>query len=355
MNADPVPDTRPLPDGLRQTLPLARYRLEWRVTATIRLPDYAGSMLRGAFGHALRQVSCMTRQKDCPGCPLLGTCPYPAIFAPPPPTRHALQQFSAIPAPYVIEPPPWGARVVQPDAPLGFNIVLVGRALAELPLIILAWRRALARGIGPGDGRAELERVVHCAEDGEQNIHRPDLGTIHPHDATVTLPPMIPTGPGSVATLHFHTPLRLQENGRALPPERLSTRVLLMALVRRMSLLSEFHAQSPEAAHFAALRQATESLGERRQLEWRDWTRYSARQQQKMALGGVMGSWELHGELGNFLPFLKLGQWLHVGKEAVFGLGGYTCQYHEPDHSPAECSGGRAPTSQPVESASKTP
>jgi hypothetical protein len=33
--------------------PLARYRLDWQASTSLRLPDYSGSMLRGAFGHAL--------------------------------------------------------------------------------------------------------------------------------------------------------------------------------------------------------------------------------------------------------------------------------------------------------------
>jgi hypothetical protein len=81
------------------SFPVARYRFEFQVRQAIRLPDYAGSMLRGAFGHALRQLACMTRQKDCAGCPLIGSCPYPMIFAPPPPATHRLQKFSQIPPP----------------------------------------------------------------------------------------------------------------------------------------------------------------------------------------------------------------------------------------------------------------
>ena len=93
-------------------LPLARYRFHWRVSAPIHLPAYAGSMLRGAFGHALRRLACMTRQADCAACPLLHTCPYPGIFAPPP-VEHSLQRFSQMPAPYVIEPPAWGERTLE--------------------------------------------------------------------------------------------------------------------------------------------------------------------------------------------------------------------------------------------------
>lgn len=68
------------------TFLLARYRFEWQAGTPIRVPDYAGSMLRGAFGHALRQLACMTRQRVCPGCSLLSTWPYAAIFTPPLPS-----------------------------------------------------------------------------------------------------------------------------------------------------------------------------------------------------------------------------------------------------------------------------
>lgn len=303
--------------------PVARYRFEWRVTAPLRLPDYAGSMLRGAFGHALRQLSCMTRQKECDGCPLLSTCPYPAIYSPPPPAQHDLQKFSAIPVPYVIEPPEMGSRRLETGESLSFGMVLLGKALRELPLVILAWRRALARGVGAGDGTADLVRVtvVHASQEWE--VHRPESGTIASHSQEVTLNATgNRRGPSSI-TLHFTTPLRLQQNGRALPPGKLELRTLLMALVRRANLLAEFHCDGPMIEDFGPLSAAADHVRDVQRLKWHDWTRYSSRQQQKMALGGVVGEWTLHGPLGLFWRFVQLGEWLHVGKEASFGLGRY--------------------------------
>lgn len=142
------------------TLSLGRYRLDWQVTRSIRLPDYAGSMLRGAFGHALRSIGCITREKDCTTCPLRRDCPYTILFEPVPPEHHPLQDFSRIPVPYIIEPPEWGTRVLHPGDTLSFHFTLIGCALQELPIAILAWRRALARGIGPDDGTAELTSIV---------------------------------------------------------------------------------------------------------------------------------------------------------------------------------------------------
>lgn len=305
------------------SFPVARYRFEFRARRPIRLPDYAGSMLRGAFGHALRQLACMTRQQDCAGCPLITSCPYAAIFAPVPPVNHSLQRFSQVPAPYVIEPPAWGGRVLAAGETLTFHQVLVGRALQELPLIVLAWRRALARGVGAGDGTADLIRVVHCGEAGEYEVHRPESGAIAAHVQAIDLPAAIDAVATSSVELRFETPLRLQHNGRALPPDKLQARVLLMALIRRASLLAEFHADGPLLSDFAALAEACDDFREAKSLKWLDWTRFSSRQQQKMSLGGVIGIWRLEGRLAPFAPFLQLGEWLHVGKEAAFGLGQY--------------------------------
>ena len=42
-----------------------------------------------------------------------------------------------------------------------------------------------------------------------------------------------------------------------------------------------------------------------------------------LALGGLLGRMQLQGELAPFAELLHWGQWLHVGKNTSFGLGGY--------------------------------
>ena len=42
-----------------------------------------------------------------------------------------------------------------------------------------------------------------------------------------------------------------------------------------------------------------------------------------MTLGGLVGHWQLQEVPEQLLPFIYLGQWLHVGKECAFGLGKY--------------------------------
>ncbi len=331
------------------SIPLARYRLEFTVETPLHLPAYAGSTLRGVFGGALRASSCMTKQKTCDGCPLLATCPYAIVFETRPPAEgHALQKFSQVPHPYVIEPPQWGERDYAPGEVLAFHMVLAGRALDQLALIVWAFVRALRRGIGRGDGTAQLTRVIHVGTTETTILDDPE-GSIQDHDAAVPSAPILlapharnlgslpPTGGASAwggpaptfgesATLIFDTPLRLQVDGRRATADEHTPRRLLMALVRRIALICEFHGGGPLDLDFTALGAAAEHLHSEKDLHWRDWQRYSSRQQQKMALGGVVGTWTLTGDLAPFLPFLHIGQWLHVGKEATFGLGGYRLQ-----------------------------
>lgn len=309
-------DARPV------SFPAARYRFDCVADTPVRLPEYAGSVLRGAFGHALKKTVCITRQSDCHTCALYRSCAYPAVFKPPAPATHSVQKFADIPAPYVIEPPAWGEKHHASGDTFSFHFVLIGQALKHLPLILHAWQRALASGIGPGDGSARLHSVHHCQPDHDACIYRSDDGEVLPHHAV--LPPAPPVH-GSV-TLRFATQVRLQHEGKPLRPHTITAQRLLIGVVKRSALISEFHAGHKHTLGYYELGQQAGQIDARHDLQWRDWTRYSSRQKQEMSLGGVIGTWQLSGDLAPFWPHLHLGQWLHVGKNATFGLGHYTLE-----------------------------
>ena len=348
---------------MHSTLPLARYRFTARVQQSLALPDYAGSLLRGQFGAALRNVACMTRAPTCPGCPLLQTCPYTRIFEAPPPPKgeHALQDFSQIPNAYVLEPPTPGARVLDAGEDFAFHLVLIGHATDQLALVIFALQRALAQGLTRERVPADLLRVDWVDSHGAAHaVWTEQQPTLLEQTATLTVPTpafVAEITPELIAThaiftgatgqndqhiaLRIHTPLRLQSQGKPLGVGQLKPRALIAAIARRTALLMEFHAGNPpsigghsswgEAAkHACAL---ADTLTDTQDLHWFDWTRYSSRQQQQMTLGGVLGSWTLHGKsetLTQLWPWLWLGQWLHVGKNATMGLGGYLVDTQHP-------------------------
>jgi hypothetical protein len=308
-------------------LPLARYRFSATFDTSLPLPSYSGSLLRGAFGTALRRSTCMTGLPVCGACPLRQTCPYTTLFEAPPRDTPLGQKFSEVPNPYVLEPPAPGRNVLPAGEPLVFHMVLVGeRALQQLPLVIHAWQRALAHGLGPHRIAGVLQEVHWKGADAAHRVFAAVEGQTLPHDCGIRVP-AFPGGDRLV--LDIRTPLRLQHEGHALGPQQLNARTLVAAALRRATLMLHLHASQtpPTASDASALVQGACLLDEdRTALRWFDWTRFSSRQQQKMTLGGVVGRWSLHGNVEPLWPWLWLGQWLHVGKNATMGLGGYDLQ-----------------------------
>jgi hypothetical protein len=301
------------------SLPFARFQFNFQVETPLHLNFYSGSMLRGAFGHALRHLSCMTKLPDCSDCMLYHSCPYPLVFETPPQTS-SFQAFSQIPNPYMIEPPPLGSKDYQVGEVLSFNMVLVGRAMAQLPLIIFAWQRALAVGLGKERSRARLLNVVFEPDQPAAQVIYDTAADNAVQAYSAFVPP--PLADVDELTLQFVTPLRIQKQGKILTRE-MTARDFLSALVRRYFLLLEFHGENYQAPDFVALIEQAQAVTA--QVDFRPcaWQRYSNRQQQAMRLDGVLGSVALRGDLSAFLPFLQAGQWLHVGNKTTFGMGQY--------------------------------
>lgn len=322
-------------------IPVARYRFTARMRVPLELPHYAGSLLRGQFGAALRHITCMTRQENCKGCPLQITCPYSRIFeAPAPPQNsHALQNFSHIPNPYIMESPPPSARALKIGDNFVFDMVLIGHAREQLALVIFALQRALDRGLKRERADSDLYQVDYVDAAGNaQTVWTSENPYLQPHSNTLNTMELIAgyahhTGDSGELCLKIHTPLRLQNQGRPLRVAELTPRTLLSNLARRTSLLMEFHTEQKEQKEqnyfgnsVKNIIQLSKDITDTHQLRWYDWTRYSSRQHQEMKLGGVLGNWILHGDKNTLLqiyPWLWLGQWLHIGKNATMGMGGY--------------------------------
>jgi len=320
-----TPDDNPLPPALA----VARLRFTALPERPLQLPAHAGALLRGVFGAALRQGACSTGLPRCGECPLLRSCAYPALFETPPQPTQFAQRFSQMPNPYVIEPPPGLARV-RPGERLVFHMVLVGEATQQqLPLVVGAWQRALAAGLGQARVPARLVAVESV---DAQGLAQPafDLAARR----TLAALPLLDLGAIARAgtqmaggvLLQFDSPLRLQHESQPLRPPQLRPRAFVSHLLRRINLMLDLHLgirPAPFDVH-ALLALADQLADDRSQLHWQDLRRYSASQGRELPQGGVMGRWAWQGPVVPLLPWLLLGQWLHVGKAATAGLGGYS-------------------------------
>lgn len=304
-------------------IPLARYRFHCRATSPIIFPRYAGSAWRGAFGHALKHTVCVTRLRNCCQCLLWRSCAYSYLFETPPPQGASmLRKYPAAPHPFLIHPEATNARRYAAGEEFSADLTLIGRANAQLPYVIHAWRKMGQTGIGAGRGRFTLEAVSQLvSSEGWQEVYR-DGGTL------AAQPPLVPPAisrPEGRCALVLETPVRIQHRERLMGVEEFSFQGLLAALLRRLSLLSYFHGPGPLQADFRTL---VDQAGGVRALEtdlvWYDWERYSNRQQTRMRMGGLLGRvvFDSHA-LAPFWPWLAAGQAVHVGKGTVMGLGRY--------------------------------
>lgn len=263
------------------------------------------------------------RLRACDDCPLIESCAFPYLFEgrqrrdPP-----ALRSLDRVPVPYLFHPSAQSGRLEAGDV-VTVDLTLVGNANHRLLYVVHALAEAGAGGLGAGRARLQLERVDRLA-DLEGRVAERVFG-----DARFRAPAPPSSPPSSLADaefleIHLATPLRLKLQGRLLTPEKFHPGDLADAVVRRLSALAAFYADVQLDADFRLLKHQARLLETvQASLKWGERLRYSSRQEQKMAMGGVLGRLTVRvpPEAREVLPWLDLGQWVGAGKGVSMGLG----------------------------------
>lgn len=272
-----------------------RWRLTFTPLSPLMLPEFSGSLLRGVFGHALKDMACA-----CSGDRHESGCRYQHIFESPLALGNPTQGVHTPPPAYVLTPPALGARRVAIGEPVSFELTLLGPAIAEEGLILAAWRRALRRGLG--------HPAVPC-----------ELLQAQP----VPLP--IPAADTQAVRLNLTTPWHIKRYGKPLAANACTPGDILQAMTHRIQVVRQTWnwpcaPQTPEPDALQA------GAHIRMQLQDAHWERFSNRQRRCMPLSGVLGHMDLHARqphaLNDWLPLLNWITWLHGGGKAALGLGG---------------------------------
>lgn len=286
----------------------------------MRLPHYPGSLWRSALGASLRRQVCITGAPTCNDCPFIRRCAYGFLFDTPQPAQATglAAQYTELPHPYVISPrSPGGAYRASESVTVDLIVIGPGhRFLSEL--------LAAAANLRLGPARLDLQYIT-LLPPGSNTAE----GEVTTRAGVLEARPRIPEPPPAPSTVRidFEHPLRLRRANQYLRPDSFDFATLFTTLMRRIHMLHALiGGATPGADPRTLADQARAVRWQALELRWVDWARRSTRQKRRIPMGGLTGSIHLTDGFEPLWPWLWAGQWLHVGKGAVMGLGRYRLQ-----------------------------
>lgn len=260
----------------------------WRMGLSERGRRVALTVLRGAFGAALHDLSCEA---------------YAEVFRP--------DERDGSPA-YLLRRSPHE----MPGRGI-FEMVLFDRALAHLDVVLDAMRLAGERGLGRDRTPFVVERLAWLDPRGRPCRERAVEG---PFPLDLTAWPLAGDPAHEPCRLLFPEPVRILR--RQVLIERPTLRDVVVAGCRRLEgLVAPEHRVSAHELQVAGLEAADAVVSQAFVGERGSVGRWSATQQQRVELHGVSGHLDLPEGPGLLWRLLAALQWTHCGKATVVGLG----------------------------------
>jgi hypothetical protein len=225
------------------------------------------------------------------------------------------------PRPFVFRASHLDGRTVRAGAPFHFDLHVVDLREPALAYFVLAFAQVAREGLGPRRGRARLDSMWQLDANGQPGIR------IYVGEAfRVEQPPgplllsLAPETAVSRVTVRFVTPTELKSEQRVV--ERPEFSILLGRARDRVSTLRTLYGDGPLDIDFRGMGERAAGVRMTRcELRHIEAERRSSRTGQVHRIGGFVGEADYEGELGEFLPYLRVARWVGVGRQTVGGTG----------------------------------
>jgi hypothetical protein len=294
-------------------------RFSFRAAGSIHFPPgKSGNVVRGAFGVIFRKLAC--------GCGAISDrhlpeCAYGRIFEPAS-MGVGPSGLADPPRPFVFRAAALDGRIIRAGERFSFDVHIFDMRDPALAYFVLTFAQLAREGLGPGRGRAELERVDLLGLDGTARVRVYDGTTLllrqPPEPLTLDLAP----GPERVdrVRVRFVTPTELKSGQEvAARPE---FPILFGRIRDRISTLRALYGAGPLEIDFRGMgERASEVRMTRCEIRGERVMRRSAKTGQSHPIGGFVGEAEYEGALGEFVPYLRAAKWTGVGRQTVWGKG----------------------------------
>ena len=281
------------------TFEFFRFRFHFRALTAIRFPaGKAANAIRGGLGSMLRESA--------------SPAVFQNLFQPEGAPGRTPSGLADLPRPFAIRAAHLDGLSIAAGSSFFWDIHAFDLRDPPLGPLRRAFERLAETGMGPGRGRASLDRIESL-----DLLDRP----LPAGDAL--LPLAVPLDPGTPAHsvhLRFLTPTELKGEGGVA--ERPDFSILFARLRDRIASLSAAFGRGPLAIDFRGMGgRAREVHLTHCDLQWRHVERKSTRTGQVHGIGGFTGDAVYAGDLGEFLPWLEAARWTGVGRHTVWGKG----------------------------------
>lgn len=314
-------------------LKIARYRIVLQAQTEAILPALIGSALRGAFGHALKAISCCVSHQNCRICFLSDACLYTTVFEP---TSKILKD---IPRPFIFEPPipPLTKEIsensnlklrISENGKIPFDFILLGEAIKKLPYFIYAFELLAGHGLGVNRQSFKISEVFSIDPNNAlHSIYTSNETKIKDHeifDLGAYIRKRIDQAEiKNDLKINLLTPLRIRRNRDHLL-EKITFTDFFKQCSLRLKFLSENYGKSLEYDYHDLMNKAQAVITVEDKLWRHNFTRRSNRQDKEFDLDGMLGEIRFHADsFANFLPFIIAGELLNIGSASSLGLGKY--------------------------------
>ena len=300
-------------------LPLAEYSFVFEALQDVELAAFPGGLWHSVFGRALRDQVCVAPGLECARCMLLHHCDYSHLFGGPrPPKSEVMRKYDTIPVPVVLRYDNAVDQAIPAGSYFAVSMIIVGQANEKLPVIIHTMTAVGKAGFGKRRSKAALIEVTQQA---------PSLPTLVMARGRMNhwTPPAMPEILQLPESLRITFMSPYKQTGKSTASDEFDLPKFIMAVVRRISMLQYFYTGTRLEADFAQLKSQSQApVNVKSALKWRPHGRYSASHGKRVDTSGWLGSLDVEmAGAGALIPFLYLGQWLNVGKNASMGFGRY--------------------------------
>lgn len=285
---------------------LVRSNDPWRLSSL--LPS-----LGGDFAAACRRVACKRNGSACCNCPTIAECSWYQVFA---------QELSVDPVAlkrHQKPPLPFAFSFHAPESAeniagmIEIRLVIIGRAIHHLDMILSGFSELLSNN--SCQIKSKIEQVL-CRD--YQGALLPLSTDIHSNQnnslvvlSVTDLLSGFPDNPFSV-TIKLLSSLKMLKSGKQLKYFDFSQ--FSRSLMRRVSSLAYYYADFEFSCDYIELARHSSDFVCVEDCFLLD---------DNSKGGGVVGQGCFHGDFTGYMPFILLGTFLNVGKNAAYGMGCY--------------------------------